>query len=235
MRGVLGDHCCDNDIFEDMIPKPTPKMDKKEYFPSTQPLEDYLDFSRMSVPPHRDVLLKRLLENLLRFSGNHLASWMVLLLIWGVVLNGRILAAMTILAAINFCGKALFVQASLAEASLRTFKKEDDVNERIPASAKHWFLVFALFVAWAVSILFQVIASFLVTLALSSLHAIMRPIVNEYYFIHQPKPKFVPNVVHSDGYVDNLGEDEVVSFQENDNPNTSTIRRRNLEGKSEGL
>lgn len=210
---------------------PAPKMDKKESFPSTEPLEDFLDFSRMSIPSHKGVLLKRWLENLMSFSGNYIASWIMLLLIWGVVLNGRILATMALLAIVVFYGKDFFVQASLA-----SYKKEDDViNDRVRVLAKPWFLVLALFVAYAMSVLFQVMASIVIALVFASLHAIMRPIVNEYYFFHQPKPKFVPNVVHSDGYVDKLGEDEVISFQENDNPNTSTIRRRSLEGKSHSL
>jgi hypothetical protein len=55
----------------------------------------------------------------------------------------------------------------------------------------------------------------------------MRPVINEYYFLNQPKRKTVPNVVHehSDGYVDNAYEDEVVFGKENDDPNTN-IRRR---------
>jgi hypothetical protein len=69
---------------------------------------------------------------------------------------------------------------------------------------------------------------FLFTLVIASAHAVMRPVVNEYYFIHQPRPKTVPNVVHSDGYVDNLEEDELTFSKESD----AIIRRRSLEGKS---
>ena len=93
---------------------------------------------------------------------------------------------------------------------------------------------------WAMGVIVPVVMSFLVTLLIASVHSIMRPVVNEFYFIHQPKPKIVPTVVHSDGYVDSQQEDEdelifseqfdVVS-KENDNPNAN-IRRRSLEGKN---
>lgn len=75
--------------------------------------------------------------------------------------------------------------------------------------------------------------SFGMAVLIASVHAIMRPVVNEYYFIHQPKPKTVPTVIHSDGYVDNQEEEDEVAFsKENNNPNNTNIRRRSLEGKS---
>ena len=85
---------------------------------------------------------------------------------------------------------------------------------------------------YTLSVLRPIILSFIMTVSIASLHAIMRPVVNEYYFIHQPKPKIVPTVVHSDGYVDNQEEDELTFSKENNNPNTN-IRRRSLEGKGD--
>jgi hypothetical protein len=212
---------------------PTPKIDKKGPFLSPKSWDDFLDFSRMSIPSNQQVLIKRWVENLLRWSGNHLAIWILLTFAWGVFLNVRILAAFALVASCGFCGKVFFVQASMAEASLRTYKKEDFSSNDLSDSAKHWFLFFAVLVMHAFSCLSQVAMTFVATLAIASAHAIMRPIINEYYFLHQPKPKIVPNVLHehSDGYVDNQDEDEVTFGKENDDPNAN-IRRRSLEGKS---
>jgi len=96
------------------------------------------------------------------------------------------------------------------------------------------------FVMWAMGVLAPIVISFVVALSIASVHSIMRPVVNEFYFIHKPKPKVVPTVVHSDGYVDSQEEDEDeltfskqfdVASKENGNPNAN-IRRRSLEGKN---
>jgi hypothetical protein len=84
---------------------------------------------------------------------------------------------------------------------------------------------------YAMSTLSTITLSIFFALAMASAHAIMRPVVNEYYFVNQPQPRKVPTVVHSDGFVDD--EQEEVAFgKENDDPNSSsTVRRRSLEGK----
>lgn len=93
------------------------------------------------------------------------------------------------------------------------------------------------FVLWAMGVLAPIVISFVVALSIASVHSIMRPVVNEFYFIHKPKQKVVPTVVHSDGYVDSQEEDELtfsnqfdVASKENDNPNANI--RRSLEGKN---
>ncbi|KAL3778228.1 hypothetical protein ACHAWO_012895 [Cyclotella atomus] len=199
----------------------TPTIGKKEPFLSIKSWDDFLDFSRMSIPVNQEVLLKRWLENVVRWSGNYLAIWIVITLAWGVFLNVKILAAFTLVASCGFCGKMFFVEASMAEASLRTYKKDDS------SSDEHWFMAFGVLVMYAFSCLYPITLTFIATSAIASAHSIMRPVINEYYFLNQPKPKTVPNVVHehSDGYVDNAYEDEVVFGKENDDPNTN-IRRR---------
>lgn len=112
----------------------TPKIDNKKssFFRPTESWDDFLDFSRMRIPSE-GVVLKRWLENLVHFSGNYLWISLVLTLAWGVLLNGRILAAILVLVASAFVGKALFVHASMAEASLKHDRKG---VEDVPDSAK---------------------------------------------------------------------------------------------------
>lgn len=78
------------------------------------------------------------------------------------------------------------------------------------------------------------------------MHALARPVVNEYYFVHQVKTKAQeanevqekrPSVVHSDGYKEyhQDEDDEVVidfSSDQNTNPN---LRNRNIASKGHSV
>lgn len=208
----------------------TPKSDTKETFLSSECWDDFLDFSRMSIPSRQDVIFKRWIENLVRFGANYIGIWFLLATTHGLLFNWRIIAAMTLLAFCAFSGRVFFIHASMAEANLTSEKKSNNVE--IPRSAKQWFVAFAIFVTYAMSALVQVMATFVIAFVIASAHAIMRPVINEYYFLHQPKQRNVPNVVHQDGYMDNEEEDEVTFGKHNNNQNQN-IRRRSSEGKSQ--
>lgn len=113
---------------------PPPKMSEKDRFPSTQQWDDFLDFSRMSIPS-QDLVTKRLAENLFRNSGNHLVLWIVVTLSLGIFWNGRILASLTLLALCAFFGQVFFTTATMADASLRMCDKNNR-DDPIPVSAK---------------------------------------------------------------------------------------------------
>ena len=114
---------------------PSPKrVTQKDWFPSTQEWDEFLDFSRMSIP-RQDVVLKRLVENLLRNSGNHLVLWLVMTLSAGIFWNRRILVSLTLLALCAFFGQVFFTTATMADASLRLYDK-NSCNDSVPISAK---------------------------------------------------------------------------------------------------
>lgn len=114
---------------------PSPKrVAQKDWFPSTQEWDEFLDFSRMSIP-QQDVVLKRLVENLLRNSGNHLILWLVITLSAGIFWNRRILVSLTLLALCAFFGQVFFTTATMADASLRLYDK-NSCNDSVPISAK---------------------------------------------------------------------------------------------------
>ncbi|KAL3800660.1 hypothetical protein HJC23_006122 [Cyclotella cryptica] len=196
-------------IWEEMK---VPKIEKEKEFPSTQSWDDFLDFSRMSIP-FKNVVTKRLFDNFWRFSGNYCGIWMVLTLAWGIILKWRLLASIAIIASCASFGKLMYVKAHIFDATANQRLDQIDVN--LPPSSKLWFLLFTVSVMYAMSTLDDAVLALILALSVSSLHAIMRPVINEYYFIHQSQPK------HSDG----VEEDELIFTKENDNPNTNTSKR----------
>lgn len=120
-------------IIEEM---PTPKIEskKRSLFRSAESWDDFLDFSRMRIPSE-GIIVKRLVENLLHFSGNYFWIWIVFTLAWGVLLNGRILASALILVFGAFAGKTFYIHASMAEASLK-LKSHERKDDDVPDSAK---------------------------------------------------------------------------------------------------
>ena len=73
--------------------------------------------------------------------------------------------------------------------------------------------------------LFDAVLTLILALALSCLHAIKRPVIDEYYFIQQSQSKTVPCLVHSDGFVDNEEEEELIFTKDNDTNRRSLYER----------
>jgi hypothetical protein len=121
-------------IVEEMT---VPKIERSSTNKPFVEWEDFLDFSRFRIPSQLDVVLKRLLENFVRFSGNYCYIGSVLTLVWGVFFNGRILGAMLLVATFGFVGKLFFVHASMAEASLKRYKIDNmSIGCDVPKSAQ---------------------------------------------------------------------------------------------------
>ena len=218
-----------------------PEITQKKLL-NTESWDDFLDFSRWRVPPVWKVLPKRITDNFLRFSGNYLLIWLVLTISYGLFLSWRLLASLAIIAAGYRLASHLYQTACLLEARdgrIGASKRlEKDVS--LPLSAKGWLSLFAVFLLYEFGVLLQILLTFLGTLFLAGVHALARPVVNEYYFVQQIKTKAQeevqhekkrPSVVHSDGYKEYQQEEDdevVIDFSSDQN----TLRNRNIASKS---
>jgi hypothetical protein len=68
-------------------------------FPNTAPWDDFLDLSRWRVPASSGVVRTRLVDNLALYSGNYLWIWFVLASTFGLYLNWKVLASLSVVSA----------------------------------------------------------------------------------------------------------------------------------------
>jgi len=216
---------------------------------STEAWDDALDFSLWRVPPCKEVIAKRLLENMTRFSKNYFWVFVCLLSIYTFT-NWRLMVAMAIICTAYIiigviCRNA--AASATADGRLgRSNRKENDVS--MPMSAKSGLLLFAVFILYTFSALGSVLLVFGVAALLSSVHGLFRPVDKEFYFVQQVKARAMNEARQQkleamynpqpaeDRFVGlSTGEEEQLTFKtvevspESDN-NPNTLRNRSSRG-----
>ena len=151
--------------------------------------DSFLDFSLWRVPPCKEVIAKRMLENK-RFSMNYFWVFVCFLSIYTFT-SWRLMVAMIIVCLAYIITGVLCRNAAASAAADgrlgRTNRKENDTS--MPTSAKSGLLLFAVFITYMFSALGSVLLVFGVSVLISSIHAIFRPIDKEFYFVQQVKAR----------------------------------------------
>eukprot|EP00970_Alexandrium_tamarense_P013823 scaffold3701_cov192-Alexandrium_tamarense.AAC.18 len=183
----------------------------------------------MRLPASKSVASKRLVDNALRFSGNHIWIWMLIMLMTGIFLNRWIVAAAITISAGWFIAQIMYRESCLAQAGDGRLATNAwrETETSLPPLSKAWLLLFTAFILYEFSVLSKVLLTLMGTMVIVASHSVLRPVVNEYYFVHQPQPQTKrPSVVHSDGFEDSSGEDEV-AFSKDENSDPNILRNRN--------
>ena len=159
---------------------------------STESWDDALDFSKWRVPPCKEVISKRLTGNMTRFSMNYFWMFICFLSIYTFT-NWRLMVAMAIICtAYNitgvFCRNAAKAAAKDGRIGISS-RSENDTS--MPTSAKSGLLLFSVFPTYMFSALGSVLLAFGVSVLISSIHAIFRPIDKEFYFVQQVKSRAI--------------------------------------------
>jgi len=216
---------------------------------STTAWDDALDFSLWRVPPCKEVIAKRLLENMTRFSMNYFWLFACLLGIYTFT-NWRLMVAMAIICLAYNITLALCRNAAVAAAKDgRIVSKRMENDESLSTSAKSGLLLFAVFILYTFSALGSVLLVFGVSMLLSSVHALFRPVDKEFYFVQQVKARHLKEERQKrteamynlqpaeDRFVGlSTGEEEQLTFttvavsSEPDNNNPNTLRNRSSRG-----
>ena len=224
-----------------MLPQPQPKSNA----PNSTEWDSFLDFSLWRVPPCKEVIAKRLTQNMTRFSLNYFWVFVCLLSIYTFT-NWRLMVAMAIICTAYhitgvICRNAA---ATAADGRLgRSNRKENDNS--MPTSAKIGLLLFSVFILYTFSAIGSVLLVFSVSVLLSSVHALFRPVDREFYFVQQVKARQLKEEHNQemaamynpqsecDRFVGlSTGEEEQLTFttvavsSEPDSDTTNTLRNR---------
>ena len=159
----------------------------KETFPC-EATEEFLDFSRWKFPDER-VITKRLKENAWRFSGNYIYLYLILSTAYGIFMNWKILAAATTIAVGGLCVRHFYFYAHLLEDSggYQGLEKRKSRLPYSPPSATFYSGGIAVaFVLYKFSVVTPLIIILLVTMTISSIHAVARPFVGEHSYLTRP-------------------------------------------------
>ena len=218
---------------------------------TTETWDSFLDFSLWRVPPCKEVVAKRLLENTTRFSMNYFWMFVCLLSIYTFT-NWRLMVAMTIDYLAYYIIGLLCRNATASAAKDgrlgRSNRKENDTSMSL--SAKSGLLLFAVFILYTFSALGQVLLVFSVSVLISSVHSVFRPIDKEFYFVQQVKARQLQEDQNKkmaamynpqpreDRFVGlSTGEEEQLTFttvavssSESDSNITNTLRSRSSRG-----
>ena len=164
-----------------MLPQPKSSVPN-----STESWDDALDFSKWRIPPCKEVIAKRLMKNMTRFSMNYFWVFVCLLSIYTFA-NWRLMVAMIVICLAYIITGVLCRSAADAAAKDgrlgRSKRNENDTS--MPTTAKTGLLLFAVFILYMFSAIGSVLLVFGVSVLLSSTHALFRPVDKEFYFVQQ--------------------------------------------------
>jgi len=222
---------------------------------ATESWDDALDFSKWRIPPCKEVIAKRLMENMTTFSMNYFWMFVCLLSIYTFT-NWRLMVAMAIICLAYIITRVICTNAAASAATDgrlgRSKRLENDTS--MPTSAKSGLLLFAVFIIYMFSALGSVLLVFGVSVLLSSVHALFRPVDKEFYFVQQvqtrqlneaqnkkmaamynPQPEYDRFVGLSTGEEEQLTFTTVEVSSESDNNTQNTLLLRNRSSKGDNF